>query len=523
MNEDPIEAERLGRIGERFFALQCELAGLVPQKCEVDVTGWDFVVEEPIAKGEFATPLDQRRTRTAHVQLKTTAGSGNRVRLTLSAIGQLASHPQPAFVIVLRTNSKGDVLAGYLVHLIGSELAQILRRLRLAESRKAYGTNRQDISFDYVRAGQRFAPEPEGLRSVIEQAWGEGGSTYIVEKQRQLDELGYEDGRFEAHALIRLDGPEHFNNILLGLAPLRPERLKAFDCRFGIRIPYTGPLFDDVEEFLLTPPTLGSCQILIRPALFAPPATFDAEMFIGPPLDGVEGPELFVRGADLLIRMRQSQLNLESVGRFDEDARPLARWRQFARALSYMKQGGASMTLTGNERIPAMTLPVTGPLTGPYQDELPELCQFLDGWTRLLDFAGFPSGADISFDEIWEAKSARLAVDLAFNPSTRGFIELQAVEADAPDRIEGLYFDNAVLGDAAISYCLKIVFERTGEEPYTHRSASFEPVDARPIVADLSEYGAEQAELHKPNVMIDPRNLTKESWPAAPDALAGPA
>ena len=44
---------------------------------------------------------------------------------------------------------------------------------------------------------------------------------------------------------------------MFGLAPLKPHRFR----RFGIRLPYQGTLFDDLEDLRLTPPTLGSCEI----------------------------------------------------------------------------------------------------------------------------------------------------------------------------------------------------------------------------------------------------------------------
>ena len=62
---------------------------------------------------------------------------------------------------------------------------------------------------------------------------GNDPAGYAEEKQRQLAELGYEDGGLEGEALVWIEGPAHFNDLMLGLAPMRPERLKLFDRRFG--------------------------------------------------------------------------------------------------------------------------------------------------------------------------------------------------------------------------------------------------------------------------------------------------
>jgi hypothetical protein len=302
--ESELDPDRIGRIGERQFETLCERAGLSCNKSVVDVMGWDFIVEFPMPPAGQELPLDQRPTNAARVQLKSTLGRvGNRIRLSLSAIDRLAKDPRPALIVVFRLRTDGEIQSAYLVHLIGNELARILRRLRLAEARKAHGINHTDISNDYEKVGVRFEPSPTGLLAALSAACGQNPGAYTIEKQRQLAELGYENGQFEAEALIQIEGPEHFSNLLLGLEPLRPHRLRVFDSRFGIRLPYQGALFDDIEELRLTPPTLGSCEISIRGPGFAQAALFAGEMFIGPSMAKPYGPELLVRTPDFIIRL----------------------------------------------------------------------------------------------------------------------------------------------------------------------------------------------------------------------------
>src|SRR5258706_3063393 len=129
-----LEPYQIGRIGERNFELLCERAGLFCNKSAVDVMGWDFIVEFPMQAAGQGLTLDQRPTNAIRVQLKSTlARSSTRVRLTLSAIDRLAKDPHPAVIVVFRVKSDGEVQSGYLVHLIGDELARVLRRLRMAE------------------------------------------------------------------------------------------------------------------------------------------------------------------------------------------------------------------------------------------------------------------------------------------------------------------------------------------------------------------------------------------------------
>jgi hypothetical protein len=121
-----------------------------------------------MAAGQPSLPLDERPTSAARVQLKSTLGrGGNRIRLSLSAIDRLAKDPRPALIVVFRLRPDGELQSAYLVHLIGNELARVLRRLRLSEARKAYDNNHEDISYDYEKVGMRFEPTPTGLLATL--------------------------------------------------------------------------------------------------------------------------------------------------------------------------------------------------------------------------------------------------------------------------------------------------------------------------------------------------------------------
>jgi hypothetical protein len=81
--ESELDPHRIGRIIERQFEAPCERAGLYCNKSAVDVMGWDFIIEFPMAPTGQALPLDQRPTNAARVQSKSTLGRpGNRIRLS---------------------------------------------------------------------------------------------------------------------------------------------------------------------------------------------------------------------------------------------------------------------------------------------------------------------------------------------------------------------------------------------------------------------------------------------------------
>ncbi|MCZ8150540.1 MAG: hypothetical protein O9325_22125, partial [Roseomonas sp.] len=494
-------------------------------KSVVDVMGWDFIVEFPMASAGQAIPLDQRPTNAARVQLKSTLGrAGNRVRLSLSAIDRLAKDPRPALIVVFRLRTDGELQSGYLVHLVGGELARVLRRLRVAEARKAHDINHIDISYDYEKVGVRFEPTPADFLVALSAACGQDPGAYTIEKQRQLAELGYENGQFEAEALIQIEGPEHFSSLLLGLAPLKPHRLRVFDSRFGIRLPYQGTLFDDIEELRLTPPTLGSCEISIRGLGFGQAARFSGEMFIGPPMAEPHRAELLARTPDFIIRLTPPALKFESVGSIDDIEHTLEEWAELLRALTLMATGRATLTITGNDQIPSIAFPVDQPITGPYLEELPLISAFVDGWLRLLTNAGLRSTARFKFDAFWEANEARMAVDILLNPKSVARFEFQRLEIDESSPLpDGLYFNSATFADTSLTFSAKVFLEKTADREWLYLSTGFEALDVRPKVNDLQEYGMDQATASDLRLIIDPRNITlapRRDAAGAPDTLA---
>lgn len=510
MLED-LEPDRVGRIGERHFEVLCECAGLFCNKSTVDAMGWDFIVEFPMASaGIPALPLDQRPINAGRVQLKSTLGrAGNRIRLSLSAIDRLAKDPRPALIIVFLLRGDGELQSAYLVHLIGNELARVLRRLRMAEARKAHDINHADISYDYKKVGLRFEPTAVGLLAALSAACGQNPAGYTIEKQRQLAELGYENGQFEAEALIQIDSPEHFNNLLLGLTPLKPQWLRVFDSRFGIRLPYHGTLFDDIEELHLVPPTLGPCEISIRGRGFGQASRFDAEMFIRPPLAALDGPELLIRSSNFIIRLTPGGLKFESVGSIDDMERSLEEWAELLRALTLMSTGQATLTITGNNRIPPINFPLDQPITGPYLEEMPLLSAFADGWLRLLTNAGIRSTANIPLNAFWEANGARMAVDILLNPQPEARFEFQSIKTgESSPPSEGLYFNIASFADTSIAFSAKVFLVKTEDPDWQYRSTRFEALDVRPEVAELEEYGIDQAIASGLKLVINPKNIT---------------
>lgn len=498
--------EALGDVGEDRFRSLCSAAGVICNKSERDRTGWDFRVELPFDEQNGAA-LDQRSPRVCQVQVKATAGeSGSRITAKLSAIERLAKDVVPAAIIILRLRHDGSPVAGYVVHLIDDDLGRVLRRLRKASADARRDLNHMTISFDYAKA-RRFDLTPGGLRQVLEEICGDDIAGYTERKQSQLADLGYgERGGLEAEALIWIDGPDHLTRILTGLAPLKPLRLQAYDRRFDIRLPYTGPLLDGLKEFSLQLPHAGPCEVAIRNGPRAPAALFKCEAFVPPPI--ADGPLMVIRHPLLAIVFKPDGLDFETIGVFNEGRPTLDEWRLLLRGLSYLASGSGSIALEfGGARLPPVAVPEKG-LDGPYVEELPRLLEFVDRWGECLALAGVSPTEPFALDEIWEADLVQMIQDMLFNPAPVARLEFDVVEGSTTEQVlDALYFNAATFAGASISLALKVSLTRTGEAAEGFSSTAFELLDIRPAVADLKTYGAQIAGDHALSILIDPDNV----------------
>lgn len=508
-----LSADDLGQTGEDLFARLCSQSGLICNKSLRDRAGWDFMVDIP-ATVDGAASLDQRAAIAYSVQLKSTTNS-NPARLSLSAIERLAKDPRPAFVVVFRLAPDGREVAGYLIHFIGPVLGRVLRRLRHAEATRRVDIHKAAISLDYKRLGVRFDLTAVGLRAVIEQACGSEMASYVAEKQRQLDELGYDDGRLLAEAAVWVENSDHFGRMLIGLEPLKPVQFRAFDVRFGIAIPYMGSAFDNVEELRIEPPSLGTCQVSVRGPPLTQAAVFVAEAFVGSPIPIEDHPWLLVRHRDFTMTFAGQSLRFETEGDFYGQARTLAEWQPLTLALVYLAAGTGVVSFHFADGLQKrLTLPMTESLQGPQTPSPPQLVRFIEAWSQLTQMAGVAAVQPFSLEDLWAAKGVQMAADLMTNPSSPASFAFDSEVFDASSsRVEALYFNSCRLADAALSFCVRVTLERIGDE---YRSVAFSPIDAQPEVDDLLGYGQEQATASGITILINPDNLVEVSL----DALA---
>jgi hypothetical protein len=126
--------------------------------------------------------------------------NGNRFKMRLSAAERLAKEPKPAFVYVFKVGKDLNIASAHLVHMLDENLTRVLKRLRHEE---ATGTspsriNRKYMWFQVSRCAQTIAPTGEAFRSAVLEYCGPDLDAYIEKKRKQLANLGFESGRYQA-------------------------------------------------------------------------------------------------------------------------------------------------------------------------------------------------------------------------------------------------------------------------------------------------------------------------------------
>jgi len=502
---DSLSSDELGETGEALFRKLCAQAKLFCSKSDRDRTGWDFRVELPMETNTTAR-LDDRSARSCFIQLKCTANdSRGQVKARLSAVERLAKEPGPSAAIVFTLGRDGTEQDGFLIHLIGDELARVLRRLRLEDSRGRRDVNKREIAFRYHGA-IRFDPSPSGLKTALEALCPSDMGGYVDAKREQLARLGYvEGGEVLGQAIFRVESVDHLTRVLCGLTPLSPLRIEAQDMRFGIPMPYRGPLFDGAKEIHFQLPPVGPCDIVVRNGPLAPAALFHCEAFAPPPIEG--GPLMVIRHPLITVLFKPDRLEFQTVDIIGGGRHGLDDWLLLLRALVHLSSGHGTIGLTfGGHFAPPLKV-APDALTGPDSEDLPKILSFLEGWKRGLGQAGLPEPQPFTLDDVSAVCAAQMTVDMIFNPAPIARLEVGLIEgADDLQSVTVLYFNTVGFAATSFSFALRVTLERGPNNVFA--STAFDLLDIRPPVPDIDPYGAAIAEQHGETILMHPGNIT---------------
>jgi hypothetical protein len=102
-----------------------------------------------------------------------------------------------------------------------------------------------------------------------------------------------------------------------------------------------------------------------------------------------------------------------------------------------------------------------------------------------------------------------MAVDMLLSPAPIASFEFENLDgAMEGAALEAIYFNNCALGAAAISFSVQVKLKSMDGHGGRYRSSAFKPLDVRPAVSDLEEYGMEQAHRLGLTNVINPSNVT---------------
>ena len=131
-----VPSDIIGDLGELKFSELCRAAGLDVAQPVPDRTGKDRIVEWPPLTPKGGMSFDTRPAPLACiVQVKSIAAHKSRISISLTAAERLARDPRPAFIIVPRVGENRIVQDMHVIHLRGSLIGHLLKRLRLASLR----------------------------------------------------------------------------------------------------------------------------------------------------------------------------------------------------------------------------------------------------------------------------------------------------------------------------------------------------------------------------------------------------
>lgn len=478
-----LNSDQLGKKGEARFSEICSDAQLTCNPSTYDRTGWDFIVEFPYGPPDRQSTLDKRHSPiSCHVQVKTMWSSNDEFRIRLSSAERLAKEPKPAFVYVLKVNKKLKFIAAHLVHVLDDNLATILKRLRKEQAKgvKAIAEiNKKQIAFRASRSGQSLPLTGEGLRDALRTLCGSDPNSYMEKKREQLKKLGFEGRPYEASTTLIVSNHEELVDFSLGLKEVAVGEFKAFETRFGIKLPVSDREFTK-GTMQLRPNPADRCTIAVREDALLPPAVFEGDIFL-PAI-----PNLPKESIKFLVKSRLFRIFIEhqhiamSVDwegiksaslKFDD-------WVNFLKMLSVLYRGTGTVTITPS-KLAAGSFRVTKTVEGADTD-VQYLLKAFEGAQYLFRLCGVTE-PDVQLEGIAPLASHIVGLSKIFSGekdiSPLSFrTNVPEGGAQFPITVDALYVNFISIGGNTLAHysVVKLIADRQGGD-ICWRSSSIDP------------------------------------------------
>jgi hypothetical protein len=285
-----LNADDLGELGEAIFKRICASASLICNKSGRDRAGWDFLVQFPLLESSENRPVDTRAAPiSARFQTKAMWVGNDVLKIRLTMAERLAKDLNPAFLFVVKVDEKHDAKEIFLIHIMDGVLASILKRLREQRARGNLVINNKFITFRTTKVGLALPSTSEAFRTAVQSLCGASLKSYFDQKERQLRSLGFEPHPIQAEATFLVKNYQELADIFLGLRRGEVSDWKAFETRFGIRLPLHESIRGTIQ---IQPGRADECTISVHDITFSAPAVFKGEIFL-PPIP--EFPQEYVK------------------------------------------------------------------------------------------------------------------------------------------------------------------------------------------------------------------------------------
>lgn len=464
MKKRKLNSDQLGKKGESRFPELCIDAGLVPNGATWDRRGWDFVVDWPHADNVLA--YDNRPAPlSCLVQLKTIWTSSASIQLRLSSVEHIAKDVRPTFIYVLRVADDLSFTDARIIHLEGDFLAFVLKELRKARL-AGKAPNSVDIRVPLKRWATVLVPDGESLRLAIENAVGPILNTYTEKKQRQLRDLGYENGGHLFTTTIKGDDVDHVVDAFLGLRKINVVNSSAVERRFDIDIPI--PALNGTSGLIeIKPQPHDTCTMLIRTSPGTAPFRFKGAIYGVPkPILPKNQLRFLIRNElfDLLMRADVPDTGRASLSftiRTDGEkiGKVCAKAADWAAFYGFMAACG-DRPLLMEIQAKKVSQPLVGTISADnndLQERLRRPALLASIAADILERAGWP-GTKLKIEDIGGAGDALEILEAMIkNPADVTTLSFTTEKiSNAPDAFDMLFIDRFSLGDHCIAYAVKV-------------------------------------------------------------------
>lgn len=260
----------LGTLGESILASWAAARGISPQRVTFDRKGWDFLLEFPNSHStDPDLPKDRRCSYiSCLVQVKATDNGRLNCSVSMRNWQHLATHPLPAFFLVLDFAHCEVPRQAYLVPVGRSQIGEALRRIRELDSQSK---NISKHKMNVICAEESKLPQPnaESFEKAICDHIGPSFEGYIQQKADIVQQIGYEASSgllsisLSDDSLGGVSIPDYLVDLSLGLRePLAISSAELRDVRFGIpaRVPKVLP----GGTLEITPKSFGEVELTLR-------------------------------------------------------------------------------------------------------------------------------------------------------------------------------------------------------------------------------------------------------------------